>query len=239
MNRAKALFAVLALLASTASAASAEDPAWPGKTGRYVFDVTRNGDPIGTQIVEIKQQGDTVISTTESKIAVKLLGIVVYRLHQVLTETYKGGRLIAVSGETVDGSGRRLAELTRDAGDHWTGRFNKEQRAFDCDCEATPMWHIETMQHTDLIEASQAMLRAVTITDRGMETIDLPEGKVETHHFSVHGDEIARDVWYDANGNLVSAKQLGSDGSKIVQILQSDPSGQRESAPETDNSPAK
>jgi hypothetical protein len=231
MNRAQALLAVLALLASTASAASAEDSAWPGKPGRYVFEVTRNGDSIGTQIVEIKQQGDRLISTTESKITVKLLGIVVYRLHQMLMETYQGGRLVAVSG-------RRLAELTRDAGDHWTGHFNKEKRAFDCDCEATPMWHVSTMQHTDLIEASQGMLRHVKIADRGMETLDLPEGKVATHHFTVSG-AVRRDVWYDSNGNLVSAKQLGSDGSKIVQILLSDPSGHRENAPEADDSPAK
>ncbi|MES1153088.1 MAG: DUF6134 family protein, partial [Dongia sp.] len=145
MNCAKALAAFLLLLASTVSAASAEAPAWPGKTGRYVFEVTRNGDSIGTQVVEIKQQGDTLVSTTESTVAVKLLGIVVYRLHQVLTETYRGGRLVAVSGDTVDSGGRRLAEMTRDAGDHWTGHYNKEKRAFDCDCEATPMWHIDTM----------------------------------------------------------------------------------------------
>ena len=66
MNCAKALAAFLLLLASTVSAASAEAPAWPGKTGRYVFEVTRNGDSIGTQVVEIKQQGNSVIATTET-----------------------------------------------------------------------------------------------------------------------------------------------------------------------------
>jgi Family of unknown function (DUF6134) len=231
-----ALFGIL-LLAASASAASAADIAWPGRTGRYVFEVTRNGDSIGTQIVEIKKQGDTLISTTESKIAVKLLGIVVYRLHQTLTETYNAGRLVAVSGENVDGNGRRIAELSRDAGNHWVGHYNKETRAFDCDCTVTPMWHVSSMRGDLMIEASVGQLRSVTIADRGMETLDLPEGNVEAHHFTVAGD-VGRDVWYDGAGNLVSAAQLGSDGSKIRQILLSDPSGTRPNARGATSSPA-
>jgi hypothetical protein len=237
MVRTKLLLGVLLLLSSTVSAASAEDIAWPGKLGRYVFEVTRNGDPIGTQVVEIKQHGDALVSTTESTIAVKLLGIVVYRLHQVLTETYQGGRLVAVSGLTVDSNGRRLAELKRDAGNHWTGHYNKEARAFDCDCTATPMWHIDNMHGDAMIEASLGRLRQIAIGDRGTETLDLPEGKVETHHLTVSGD-VGRDVWYDGAGNLVWATQLGSDGSKIVQILLSDPSGSRANASEVDRKPA-
>jgi hypothetical protein len=222
--------AVLLLAAMTASAA-AQDAAWPGRLGRYVFEVTRDGTSIGTQIVEIKQQGDTLIATTESKIAVKFLGVVVYRLHQVLTETYERGRLVAVSGETVDGNGKRLAEVKRDAGDHWTGHHNKDARTFDCDCTATPMWNIASTKASGMIEASAGRLRQVTIADRGTDTLDLPEGKVEARHFAVEG-EIKRDVWYDAAGNLVAAAQLGSDGSKIRQTLLSDPSGSRQTAPE-------
>ena len=235
MNRTTALLAVLALLASTVSAASAEDLAWPGKPGRYIFDVTRNGTSIGKQVVEIKQQGDSVIATTESTIAVKLLGIVVYRLHQVLIETFQGGKMVAISGETVDSNGKRVAELTRD-GDHWSGHYNKAKRAFDCDCSGTTMWHVLGMK-ADMIETSQGQLRHVTIADRGMETLDLPEGKIAAHHFTVGGN-IQRDVWYDPNGNLVSASQLGRDGSKIHQNLLGDPTVGGDSTPEASESPA-
>jgi hypothetical protein len=235
MIRIQFLLAALLLLAPTVSAASAEDVVLPGKLGRYVFEVTRNGDPIGTQTVEVKQQGDTLVATTESRIAVKLLGIVVYRLHQVLTETYRDGRMVATRGETVDGNGRRLAELTRD-GDRWTGHYNKDRRAFDCDCSGSTMWHVSGMK-TEMIETSQGQLRHVTITDHGMEPLDLPEGRVEAHHFTVGGD-LGRDVWYDADGNLVFATQLGSDGSKIRQNLLSDPTAGTDTTPQADDSHA-
>src|SRR6185503_8726475 len=114
MHAFKSILGAVLLLAASAPVAAAQNVPWPGMPGRYVFEIIRNGNVIGTQAVEIKQQGDTLIATTESKIAVKLLGLVVYRMHQMLTETYKGGRLIATSGETADGNGTRLAELTRD-----------------------------------------------------------------------------------------------------------------------------
>ncbi|HVT53169.1 MAG TPA: DUF6134 family protein [Dongiaceae bacterium] len=235
MRAVKSILGALLLLVATASLAVADDAAWPGKPGRYVFEVVRNGSAIGTQVVEIKRQGDGVIATTESTIAVKLLGLVVYRMHQVLTETYRDGRLVAISGETVDGNGRRFAELARD-GDHWTGHYNKDKRAFDCDCSGSTMWNVSSMK-PDMIETSQGQLRHVTITDHGMEMIDLPEGKVQAHHFTVGGD-LGRDVWYDANGNLVSATQLGSDGSKIRQNLLSDPTAGTDTSPQAEEAPA-
>jgi hypothetical protein len=229
----KTMSGAVLLLAATTGAACAQDAAWPGRLGRYVFEVTRDGTAIGTQVVEVKQQGDTLVATTESKIAVKFLGVVVYRLHQVLTETYQAGRLVVVRGETVDGNGKRIAEVKRDAGDRWTGRYNKDARGFDCDCTATPMWNIASTRATGMIEASEGRLRQVAIVDRGTDTLDLPEGKVATRHFAVQG-EIERDVWYNAAGNLVAATQLGSDGSKIRQYLLSDPSGRGAKAPQAD-----
>ena len=198
---------------------------WPGRVGRYVFEVARDGKPIGTQTVEVLQNGDTVTATTESTIAVKLLGIVVYRMHQVLTETYRGDKLVALHAETKDPDGLRAGEIKRD-GNRWTGRLGKQHREFNCDCMTSTMWNVAAMNGGTMIEASQARLRTITVEDRGTEKLDLPEGPVTARHFVVKG-EIEREVWYDPSGNLVSATQIGSDGSTIRQTLLSDPSGSR------------
>ncbi len=232
----KSILGATVLLATTAASPAAQDAAWPGTPGRYVFDVTRDGSSIGTQVVEIKQQGDALVATTESTIAVKILGLVVYRMHQVLTETYRGGQLVAVTGETGDGQGKRIADVKRD-GDSWSGSYKGEPRSFDCaDCTATPMWNVISTKVDRMIEASEGRLRQVTVADKGVETLDLPEGKVATHHYAVTG-EINREVWYNATGNLVAATQLGRDGSKIRQNLISDPAGTRETTPQAADSP--
>jgi hypothetical protein len=227
MRKALAILAACGVLLTTLPNAGAE-PApsnWPGRPGRYLFEITRDGKPIGTQTVEVQQNGETVIATTESTIAVKMLGIVVYRMHQVLTETYQGRRLVALKAETKDPDGLRAGEIARD-GDHWSGKLGKQHRDFDCDCIASTMWQMAGLKGPSMIEASQVRLRSVTVEDKGRETLDLPEGRVVTRHLSVKGD-IEREVWYDPNGNLVAAEQIGSDGSLIRQKLLSDPSGRR------------
>ena len=225
------LLAACGLLIVTSAASAAQNtPEWPGRVGSYVFDVTRDGKAIGTQTVTVKQDGDTVTVTTESTIAVKMLGVTVYRMHQMLTETYQGQKLVTLTAETKDPDGLRAGAITR-AGDHWTGKLGKQRRDFDCDCIASTMWQSAGLKGPSMIEASQARLRSITVEDKGNETLDLPEGSVVTRHFVVKG-EIQRDVWYDPAGNLVAARQLGSDGSEIRQVLMSDPSGTRETGQE-------
>jgi hypothetical protein len=218
------------LLAASASAAETTPSEWPGRLGRYVFEITRDGKSIGTQSIEITQSGDTVTAVTESKVAVKMLGVVVYRMHQVLTETYRGGKLVTVRAETKDPDGFRGGEITRN-GDRWTGKLGKEHRAFDCDCMASTMWHVASMTGSDMIEASQVRLRSVIVEEKGTKTLDLPEGPVATRHFVVKGD-LDREVWFSPHGNLVEAQQVGSDGSLIRQILMSDPAASRETGQE-------
>ena len=222
----------LLLLSAAAAAGEAQDvPAWPGRLGAYVFEVTRDGKPIGTQTVTLKQDGDTLTVTTESAIAVKLLGIVVYRMHQVLTDVYRDKQYVALVAETKDPDGLRAGKIARE-GNHWTGKLGKQSRDFECDCRSSStMWHRANLEGTRMIEASEADLRTVTIEDKGMEMMDLPEGSVQTHHYAVKGG-IEREVWYDPAGNLVSATQIGSDGSLIRQNLMSDPQATRLSGQE-------
>lgn len=232
MRKAIILMAACGLLLLTATAGRAQDVlAWPGRLGAYVFEVTRDGKPIGTQTVTLKQDGETLTVTTESAIAVKMLGITVYRMHQVLTDIYQGNRLIAVAAETKDPDGLRAGKLTRE-GDRWSGKIGKQSRNFECSCEiSSTMFHIGVLKGTAMIEASPLQLRSVTIEDKGAETLDLPEGRVQARHFAVKGG-IEREVWYDSAGNLVSARQRGSDGSLIQQNLISDPQGKRETGTE-------
>jgi hypothetical protein len=232
MRKAIALWAACGLLLLTVKAGAAQDePAWPGRLGSFVFEVTRDGKPIGTQTVTLKQDGDTLTVTTESAIAVKMLGIVVYRLHQVLTDTYRGNRLVAVAAETKDPDGLRVGKIARD-GDRWTGKLGKQHRDFECDCTSSSTMSLRAnLKGSQMIEASEVGLRSITIEDKGTEMLELPEGQVQTRRFAVKG-EIEREVWYDPAGNLVAAQQIGSDGSMIRQSLMSDPEASRETGTE-------
>jgi hypothetical protein len=220
----------LFLLAAATAVAAETTTEWPGRTGRYVFEITRDGDPIGTQSIEIARSGDTVIATTESKIAVEFLGIVVYRMRQILTETYEGSKLVAVRAETKDPDGFRVGDIKR-SGDRWKGKLDKENRDFECDCMATTMWHVDSLKGSAIIETPVTQRRSIIVEDQGMETVNLPEGPVETRHFVIKG-EIEREAWFGPQGNLVAAEQIGSDGSLIRQVLTSAPAASGETEAE-------
>jgi hypothetical protein len=232
MSRRLILVAALGALWITSGPAAADAAPWPGRPGRYVFEVTRDGKPIGTQVVTVSQDGGATTAITESTIAVKMLGIVVYRYHQVITETFQERRMVALHAETKDPDGLRVIDLARDARDHWSGAIDKKPQSFDCDCMSSTMWQVGSLQGRRMIEASQGKPQSIAVEDRGAETLDLPAGPVQVHHFAVTGG-ITREVWFDEAGNLVAAQQVGRDGSLIRQNLIEDPAGKRQASAET------
>jgi hypothetical protein len=204
-------------VATSAHAGSNDAPAWPGRLGKHVFTITRDGAPIGTQTITLNREGQALTVTTESAIAVKVLGLVVYRMHQVLTNKYRGERLVALSAETEDPGGMRAGEIRR-VGNRWTGKNGKQRRDFECDCESSAMWHVSGIKGSKIIDVDTGEPRSVSILDKGIEILTLSAGKIQARHFVITG-ELERDVWYDTAGNLVAAEQRGSDGSLIRQTL--------------------
>ncbi len=71
--------------------------------GRRVFDVLRGGDPIGTQLVDVRPgpEGSAEV-VIEVELKVKILGITAYRYEMENREVWKGGRLISMNSRVND-----------------------------------------------------------------------------------------------------------------------------------------
>ena len=208
-----AAFLVLSMI-SAVRPASAD---WSSLAGRYVYVISRNGNPIGQQSIDILADGAAITASTETRIAVTFLGITVYTMSQRIAETYAGGELTRLVSETDDDGDVRKVDLTRD-GKMLKGTFNGEARAFLCDCMASTMWHADSVAKDVIVEASRARTRHVTVEDRGLESLALPTGQIQARHMIVTG-ELEREVWYDASGILVASVLKGRDGSTIRQEL--------------------
>lgn len=205
------------LILSTFSTGRSVLADWSSLAGRYVYVISRNGNPIGQQSLDIEANGTAVTATTETRIVVTFLGMTVYTMNQRIAETYTGGELTRLISETDDDGDVRKVDLTRD-GKMLKGTFNGEARAFFCDCMASTMWHTDSLVKDNIVEASRARLRHVKVEDRGLETLTLPIGPVQARHIVVTG-ELEREVWYDAAGILVASVLKGRDGSTIRQEL--------------------
>lgn len=205
---------LVVLILSSLSTAKAD---WPGPAGRYTYVIKRDGDPIGQQSIELHVDGAAITVDTDTSIAVKFLGMTLYRMNQHIAESYVGLEMMSLQSHTDDDGENREVDLRRD-GKMLNGTFNGEARSLYCDCMASTMWHAASVAKNIIVEASRARLRQVAVKDLGVESLSLPSGLVQARHMVVSG-ELEREVWYDASGILVASEQKGRDGSVIRQEL--------------------
>jgi hypothetical protein len=188
--------------------------------GIFIYAVSRDGTPIGQQRVEFVNDGEKLRVLSHTELDVNLLGMSLYGFNQQVEEVHAGGKLLSLSSEADDDGTERKVSLTLQ-GDLLRGDYNGTQRTIDPNLITSLFWQRPPMGETQLIDTLRGKVRDVTVKDLGAETLSLPVGRVETHHYQLTG-EWRRDLWYDANGVLV-AGELIKDGATVRQELQQRP----------------
>ena len=222
------LAAVLSLAASSALAQSASTTATPDteprvelaafpQPGKLTYAVIRDGDKIGSQIVEFQRNGDQLLVLTSVKIEVTLLGITIYRFVHRSEEEWKGGELARLTSNTDDDGDKRVVDLRLVDG-KLKGDYNGQAKEFPLGMIPATFWHPASMKQTKLLDQVKARNRQITVKDLGTETITAQGKKIEARHFSVTG-QIKREIWYGPDGRLEKLEFEGKDGSEIVMVL--------------------
>ena len=221
------LAAILSLAASSALAQSATPSAAPAEPrvelaafpqpGKLTYAVIRDGDKIGSQIVEFQRNGDQLLVLTSVKIEVSLLGITIYRFVHRSEEEWKGGELARLTSNTDDDGDKRVVDLKLVDG-KLKGDYNGQAKEFPLGMIPATFWHPDSMKQTKLLDQVKARNRQITVKDLGTETITAQGKKIEARHFSVSG-QIKREVWYGPDGRLEKLQFEGKDGSEIVMVL--------------------
>jgi hypothetical protein len=204
------------LLAFTVGrAAWAEDP-----QGTYIYAVSRDGTPIGQLRLEFVNDGEKLRVISHTELDVSLLGLSVYSFTQQVEEVRSGDKIMSLTSEADDDGTDRKVSLSLQ-GDLLKGNYNGNDRTIDPRLITSLFWKKPPMGETQLIDALRGKVRDVNVKDLGPETLTLPVGRIEAHHYQLTG-EWKRELWYDANGILV-AGQLLKDGAVVRQELQQRP----------------
>ncbi|HVR68530.1 MAG TPA: DUF6134 family protein [Verrucomicrobiae bacterium] len=218
-----AAFPALAQSASTTgtqSAAPAEPrvelAAFP-QPGKLTYAVIRDGNKIGSQVVEFQRNGDQLLVLTSVKIEVSLLGITIYRFVHRSEEEWKGGELARLTSNTDDDGDKRVVDLKLVDG-KLKGQYNGQAKEFPAGMIPATFWHPASMRQTTLLDQVKARNRQITVKDLGLETITARGKKIEAHHYSVSG-QIKREIWYGPDGRLEKLQFEGKDGSDVIMVL--------------------
>ncbi|MAU60015.1 MAG: hypothetical protein CMI62_04700 [Parvibaculum sp.] len=215
MNR-KPLFAAFAasmFLLSGVNAASAAAPSG----GELDFTVLRGDDEIGTHRLVFTQDGDELKVKIDTNVAVKMLGIAVYRFEHDGSEIWRDGHLVSLESKTNDDGTPHRLEVKEENGKlvvDGDGRQGTEQIGVI----PASLWNDNLVKQTALLNTLDGSSMPVTVGKLGTETVEVNGKPVAATHYSVTG-KLNRELWYDENGVLVQVRFAGADGSEITYVL--------------------
>ena len=185
--------------------------------GELDFTVLRGGDEIGTHRLVFTRDGDELKVKIDTDVAVKMLGIAVYRFEHDGSEVWRNGHLVALESKTNDdGTPHRLA-VKEDGGKlvvDGDGRQGDEK----IDVIPASLWNDDLVKQNALLNTLDGSSMPVTVANLGTENVDVNGKPVAATHYSVTG-KLNRELWYDDQGVLVQVKFNGSDGSEISYVL--------------------
>jgi len=211
-----AILLALSLLTLSGPAVLADSP----PVGIFIYTISRDGTPIGQQRMEFVNDGEKLRVISHAELEVTLLGLSLFGFNQQVEEVRAGDKIMSLTSEADDDGTDRKVNLTLQ-GDLLTGDYNGNDRAIDPKLPTSLFWQRPQLGDTRVIDCLRGRARDVTVKDLGVETLTLPVGRVEAHHYQMTGDW-KRDLWYDANGVLV-AGALIKGGATIRQELQQRP----------------
>jgi len=182
---------------------------------RLEYAIVRNRDQIGVQTLEFARVApDELVVRIHASVALSFLGIPLYRYGHDAEEHWRAGSLVSFTSRTDSNGTPRQVNLQR-IGDRLVGTYNSDNRNLPGDFIPASLWNPATIHQTVLLDPVKGVGRRVQIVDRGEERIVTRAGTIAAHHYSITG-ELAREVWYAANGQIVEVQVVADDGSKLT-----------------------
>lgn len=202
-------------LAKEKAHAPAAAPPEPTTTQR-VFDITRDGKKIGTDIIDIVKDGKTTTVNFTTHISVVIMFMEAYRLDHTAVETWNDGKFVSYTAQTNDNGKKHTISATLTDKKFDLTVDGKDQELPQLVLPAT-LWNTDFISATELFDPDKGTLLSVEVKDLGEQAIRQHGNTIQAEHYRISGD-LKRDIWV-VNDIPVRIKLLGSDGSKIVSDL--------------------
>jgi hypothetical protein len=142
----------------------------------YAFKVFCNGNPVGYQHVQVRHDDGQTQVDTDVAVNVHMAGFEIYRYRYRASETWRDGRLSALTSETDD-DGEALSLSVHPADDGMLLVENKEgSRKIPADTLPTSYWNPAVLDRGELLDTESGKLLKVAVSSSG-------DG-----HYAVSGD---------------------------------------------------
>ena len=182
------------------------------------FTVLRNGEAVGHHTLAFRNDPKGLDVTIDTDVVVKIAIIPVYRFEHHDEEVWQNNRLVALSSTTNDDGTHHRLKVSADEGGLAVRGDDKPSRLPPAILPAS-LWNPATVGQATLLNTLDGRTMAVHVADLGDETVSVHGQPRPARHYAVTGD-LAREVWYDADGTLVQVRFKAKDDSDIRYVLQ-------------------
>ncbi len=204
--------AACVVIEKTANAAS------KAATGTHRFNLVRGDQRIGRQSVTVARSGPQVTVEVEVDIAVRIVGVPVYRYTLSSSEIWDGGRLLKLVAVTNDNGSREFAAATRGPnglaikGSAYSGVIGGNPGAIT-------YWSLAFLKRPVWISTQDGQPLSVTARSGRIERFPTPSGAVDATRWQIGGDLAGLDLFYDRSGEWIGSEfQARGETVRIVTL---------------------
>ena len=181
------------------------------------FAITRNGEQIGTHVIEVNRNGQEISVAIVTDLTVKVLFVIAYRLQVTASERWVNGRLVALnSTSNINGTRHSVSATAKGSG----LEVNVDGKSTFTDPNIVPasFWNPELLGRPVVLDAQDGQIMRVSVRDGGEEELTINAQTVKARRYTIYS-RYSQDVWYDDQARLVQAKLVARDGSVIMYRL--------------------
>ena len=207
----------LAVLAATSGAGRAAD-ALPDPLklygGEMVFSVWRSGSEIGQHHVTFMRDNGTLTVRSLFDIAVKLLGITVFRYKYQSQEIWRDGELAQLDS-TIDDDGTPHSVQAKAEG----GKLSVVGPEAPHEPVTLPIlpsthWNAQVITASRVLNTLSGKVNQIKLVPVGVESVPVGSAQRQATHYRYTGD-IQAESWYDSDGHWLKLRFPGTDGTPI------------------------
>jgi hypothetical protein len=183
----------------------------------YTYDVEhpRYGN-IGTYTDTVTRDGDTRRIDTKMRIAVKVLGITMFREDADRTETWRGGRLVGFDGVTVT-NGKSVKIHGRAQGDRFDITTPSGTTHAPAGVYPSTPWSAALPNPSFMMSTRSGQVLPAKETGPEPAVVSLYGAQIPVRHYEIQTDK-RQDVWLNARGIPVRFRTV-EDGTPIDFVL--------------------
>lgn len=173
----------------------------PSGTTILRYEIRMEGDPIGSEIVTLSDQGAQRTVTVTTATEAQVLFFTFHYDHQ-RTEQWDGGRMTAMTAHTDDDG--TVTDLVAQAldGVGWQVTVNGTTSERAEQSLPLTLWTSAVIHQDRLFSVIDAAPYAVQVAALGAEPLAIGSRTAEAQHYKMSGD-VSRDLWFDSDGHLL------------------------------------